>query len=755
MAFEFFRRRQKMVVIIMAVLMVSFLVGAQGLNMLTQSNPSRITIGATIVGKMRLREVRLAAADIRILYGFLGLGTPKRTVELGWPMDIEFLALITDKDPDFTYALLLKEAEAAGHKTYDSEVEKFLQQIGLPKGSAARKERIDRMRERGMGNDKQLTAAVGRWLTIHKGFQGSNANTPPSERELRRLYTDLNEQIDLQVAAVTAESMLAEAPEPSEEEVSRQFEAYRSVSAGNYSDENLFGFGYKQPDRARLAYVFVAGDVVERVTSPAEKTVRDYYRRHLQEFVPEPTTMTASAPATAPSGPRRFSQVKAEIAAKLKSRAVEQKIEDVMGRVETLLAGYPTSDGQGKNAYQWVKERITSSADHILDRPLEIVEIQNQPLSEAIEILAKAADLKAICYPYDQATGPSKLEGDVKVTVSGKNMKLADALKSIDEQVKSPSGAWVTFDVFDGVIFPADQDQFHPIAVNQTPLVIKGATFDDELLDYCRTPSGQPLSEVAFMVTELLGDDRSGALVKVNEDGPRMEVVGPKPGMLLWRVVEAISAHVPEELTEELRKQVVEDLQIQIAFEAAAKRAGELAKSADSEGLASVADQADIESETTGLFSRKSLVSPQQLLAMQMRFGQINQDEFLARVMTVPPVVLQWSPVPGMFIPAADQRQEFMRQAFALAPEDIEPAVGDVPYPDKPYAIATIALPARREVVVIQRADYRPAVTVEYEKEGRLRLAQVLGAVNQWEMRQKWFSVDEAIKRLRFEREES
>ena len=34
MAFEFFRRRQKMVIIIMVSLMVAFLVGAKGLNMI-------------------------------------------------------------------------------------------------------------------------------------------------------------------------------------------------------------------------------------------------------------------------------------------------------------------------------------------------------------------------------------------------------------------------------------------------------------------------------------------------------------------------------------------------------------------------------------------------------------------------------------------------------------------------------------------------------------------------------------------------
>ena len=35
-------------------------------------------------------------------------------------------------------------------------------------------------------------------------------------------------------------------------------------------------------------------------------------------------------------------------------------------------------------------------------------------------------------------------------------------------------------------------------------------------------------------------------MLKVNDDGPRMDVVGGSGGRMLWRLVEAMPAHAPD-----------------------------------------------------------------------------------------------------------------------------------------------------------------------------------------------------------------
>ncbi|MFW6065737.1 MAG: hypothetical protein ACOC9S_02860, partial [Planctomycetota bacterium] len=60
MAFAFFRRRQKLVIIIMAVLMVAFLVGFQGLQQLVSGNRGERTLGTSRWGELVNRDLERA-----------------------------------------------------------------------------------------------------------------------------------------------------------------------------------------------------------------------------------------------------------------------------------------------------------------------------------------------------------------------------------------------------------------------------------------------------------------------------------------------------------------------------------------------------------------------------------------------------------------------------------------------------------------------------------------------------------------------
>jgi len=728
----------------MAVLMVSFLVGAQGLSALTQKDPWKKAIATTRLGELKRRDYRQGQLDFRILLRYLGLGNPRRMIDPKKivPTDFEMLTLARDRAPVDAYTLLYHEASESGYKTYTAEAESFLQRIGLPKGSPQRQNLVAMMRGRLAVADKDIVEAVKHWLTINKSFAAARVDSPPSEQQVRHLFRDLVEQIDLRVATIPAESLLEEVPQPSDEEITAQFEQDRDVFPGSFTEENPFGFGYKQPDRIRISYMLVDRLVIERVTSADEQAVRDYYRSHRSEFVEPATTQ----PTTKPARQRKFSEVKQQIAADLKSEAVRKRIEDLLARAEGLLEQYrPTIDSQ--DAYEWVRDKLIKPADAILQRELEAVEIQAQPLDEAMKVLAKAAGLQAICYPYD-GYGPSKLDASVKVTLSARRITLADALEQIDRQVKSDQLKWITFEGMEDVIFADDDSGLQPITVGQTSLIERDEPVTDEILRNCFSASGQPMIEIAFMVDTFAEANRTPSVVKVNEDGPRMSVAGDRPGVLLWRVTEAIAAEAPEHLTDQLREQVVKDLRIKQAFDLATKKIADLAEAAGEAGLEKAAEQAGIETTTTGLFSRKTIRFPRQLVFYQMSLGQIDQAEAVTKMMMLPPQVVTWTDVPGLDVPTEAERRELIEKAFTLIPAQIEPADGPVPYPEQPYALATLTLPSRREAAVIQRVDYRPAVTSKYEKEGRKQLARSLVEINDWRIRLNWFSAEQAMKRL-------
>ena len=757
MAFEFFRRRQKMVIIIMAVLMVSFLVGAQGLNAVLQKDPAKQTIATTTVGEVKWGEVLNAGSDLQILQLYLQMGNLQRAMEINWPLDREMIALGGSGAAERAYALLLKEARHAGYRAHDQEVDGILQQMGMPKGGQLRRDRVAQMRTRGFGGDDRLLEALGNWLTIHKAYVAAVVDAPPSENELRHLYRDLKERIDLKVATIKATDLLAEMPDPTEQQIQEQFSKNKDVFAGKYSQSNPFGFGYKQPDRVKLLYLFVGGDVVERVTVPSDKAVRDYYRDHRKEFEKAASTEEAAsepaedAPATQPDqGPRKFSDVKDKIVKTLKSEAVAKRIDDVIARAEVLLSEYAATGQAGTSPYQWVKAAMTKPADEMLAHRIEVVDIQNQRLDEAVASLARLAGLQAICYPYN-GSGQSKVDPGVRVSIKAGDISLSDALKEVDRQVKSPEVKWVAFDLFEGVIFPDDDSGLAPLVAGESRMIGRDEALEDDLLANSSTPAGQLVSYMAFMVDRFAEANNTPALVKVNEEGPRMEVAGARPGMLLWRVAEALPARSPESLDDDLRSQVVRDLKTVEALKAAADEAKPLMEQAAKVGLEQAAKDSELDTESTGFFARRRAFMPAELYNLQARMGMIEEVEAHYKTLTSVPVVFGWTDVPGLSLPTPEMRQALAEKAFSLAPANIEPAEGDEPYPVKPYALTTVELPGMKEVLVIQRADYRPIVESEYQKNGRTQLAKALAGVNQWRMRAQWFSLEEVKKRVHYE----
>jgi hypothetical protein len=748
MAFGFFRRRQKLVIVIMAVLMVSFLVSYQGFMSFTQRNAAKMAIGTTKMGKVTVGQLDTARAELHVLVNYVGIGNPYRAL----PLDVEMIALLDHRaegERSMAFALLLREAKAAGYKTFDQEAEGFLTQIGLAKGSEGRRLQVAQMRSRRAGNEAILVSAVRDWMTIHKHFVASSTEAPPSAGVLTHLFRDMTEQISLRYAIVDATDLVDQAPEPAEEEIAAQFDKDKASVAGKFTEDNPYGFGYKQPDRVNVQYLFVPGEVLGRAVVPTDDELSEYYLAHTDEFVSEPSTRSASSQPVQ----LKFSQVRGQIIEKLRRNSENARMDEVLGRAERLLDEQAASGTPGPDPYEWVKDRMTRSVDDLLAVRVGAVDIRNERLDEAVKRLAAAADVKAIVYPYG-GHGVSKLEPSVRVTVRGTDVTLADALGQINEQVKIESLSWVGFEMFNGVLFPADDSGLQPLIVGDSGMIGRGESVDDTILSSAYTVSGEPLLDMAFSVEGLTKDESSSSLITLGAEAPRMEVVDPdNPGKLLWRVTEAKASYVPEELTDELREQVVKDLKTVAAMELAVAKADELLSAARESGLEVAGKDAGVDTETTDLFARKQAASPRQSLAMQVRYGLIEEQNAVWEQYLYPPLAFSWSNVPGLQLPTNDLKRKFMETAFGLAPADVEPAEGWPPYPEKSYALAKLEIPATREVMVFQREGYRPVVEPTFRK-GVTDLGRTLVAIDQWQVQDAWFDYDSIVSRVDWKPEE-
>ncbi len=747
MALGFFRRRQKMVIIVMVALMVSFLVGFQGFQMLTSKNPKAEVWAGSNYGDVTRGELEQASNEVRLLAKVVGLGNLMRIMQQQWPTDLEFITFAADpKTTALSYIMLRKEAIDAGIEVSDEEIDAFFQQIGASVGSEGYRAIMARS-EKSPGRTEMLVReALATWLKIMRHYSASVVNAPASETVLRRKYHDLFETIEVLAARVPADKFFDDVPEPSEEEIEALFAKYKGNFPRNVM-EGPFGFGYEQRDKVEIKYLLIRQDVIARVARPSDSDARRYYLAHGDEFVrniplagdvPATSTAPPEIPTEYRTEPMTFAQAKSEVIEKLKPGVAAAVLEGVQSQAIFLAQEYAKIAEPDQSVYEWVKGRMEISAKDILARKLSAVAIHQQPIAQAVQSLADHAGLTAICYPYGQSE-EGELDPNVKVTVSADEITLGDALDQISKQVHWPQTDWAMCEGIGDVIFPTGEKvNLFPIQVGQTKTLTRLELRDDKLLSRCVNTSGQVLPTVAFQVEGLPISGEVPVLIKLDEEGGPMIVATEQGGRLLWRVSKAINTREPHD-SSVVREQVIQDVKTLKAYVRAREMAIRLARNAQADGLDLAASRLQLDTETIGPIARHMMVSNKRQVLSQLMQGRMNQVQALQRIILDRPFRSGWSVVPTYPLPTLKLRERFVNSIFSLAPKNIEPAPQGEPYPAKLNPVTIVELPSLKQVLVIQRIDFRPAVTGEYEASGRRTVMNGLGENERWFARRLWF----------------
>ena len=749
MALGFFRRRQKMVIIIMVVLMLSFLLGGYGISAFFQPDPNKAPMGETRFGVLTLGELRSAEADLDVLRA-IGLGSnPYRAQD--WPLELAFVQLVrnsVESKAVGAYALLLKEADAAGASVSQHDVDEFFRSLGCTDESTY-KSLISSLRSGSRGWTEQfIRGAVASWLRIFKAYTDAGVDCPPSETELQVTWRDIKEEMGLNVVRFKAEDFVKGVPDPNQDIIRRQFDTYRTVYPNeNQQQPGQMGFGYRQPGRAMVQYMLLSGEAIGRVTEPSFDTLVDFYNRNKGEFFREvpvgpatkpadanaPATKPAdaNAPATKPADANTpttrvglsFAEAKAQVIDRLRDTTVRARMDELTALVETNVRLLLKSSADPNTVYQKVLDGMATPAGDMLDKQLKGLKIENVSLKDAMGRLASASGLAAICFPWG-THGSQTLLPSVKVTLTG-DMTLREALDKVCLQVKWPRLEWAGCRSFNNILFSvraAGQGiDFFPVKVAETPLWTYEQFTKDEVLGSCHVNAsgeGQSFAQTVFSAAGLAETPGQTALIKLGEQGRRMYLVtfkydaliggnrvGSDNGRLLWRLVQVVPAHVPQMMTPEINQQVVSDLKLQAAMRLAENDAGTIRDGAEKVGLAAAAQRKGLTILTTGLFPRR----------------QLNMN---------------WSIVPKLDeLDTPALQAYFITKAFDLMPRNVEPNA-----PAERLAVAMVPIPAKAEVLVIQRIDYRPVLRREYEDAGRLIVARFLIIQRRMLLQAAWFN---------------
>ncbi len=733
MALGFFRRHQKSVLIIMVILMVSFLVSAQGFERFFSPNPAKRAFGETKYGKLTYGDINTARASMNMLKQTeLGAAELRLQARAGFmPGDIEFLSINRSKEPPATWLLLLEEAKHLGITVTNADVDQFLDQMRLT--GEKYKSFTYQLRTDKLGNDKEFRQAVRDWLMIYRSCQQAVLDIPPSDAEMRLLFRNLKEEIDLRVVKIDAAEMAKKATtQPSDDQITAEFMKRASTPAGA-TDPNSYGFGYRLQDRADVSYLFIDREVAGRALKPTMAELQSFWAKNKNQLVrveapktpaSAPTThpSTSSAPATMPASEETEPKiVMMETLLYTDPKVVEyctaEKVDKI---ISTLL---PQAKQMAANdSYTDIVKKFKKDSSAAMGAKIT-ASIKAMPLKDAVELLAKQAGLAGIVYPYGQH-GKFKLDPTITVSLNipaDKPMSLADALANISSQCKVAEmiGGWNFCQEFENVLFAtpvADTEiGFFPLVAGATGLVDAGQMEKIDLLRSAVTGmqgQGDPLVKIVFTAEPFAGPAQQGRRLKLDEQ-EEMYVEGFLPGSpsgrLLFKLAAVSPARdaTPRDLQEVpgLRAQVIEDIKISQAFVQAQELGKKIVKDAAAVGLETAAKNAGLTSYTTGYFTR---------------LGDSG-----------------WNDIP--LLGAPEFCREFLAtQAFSLMP----PGIGG------PLAVD---VPAMKDVVVMQRFGYKQALESEYDSAKTYLRAIVMN--RQYGMTEgAWLNPDNIAKRTGFNR---
>jgi hypothetical protein len=299
MQLAFFRRHRKffMVLMVLAVASMVFfgtvsyvwhhLVAWVGGGL----NPEVGTIAGTPVRQRELatfyRQIHVAARFARTcLYKLApSAKTPEAQADLAfqtagrsiWPMlGNDFLEEKPQGADVLTWMALYREARQWGFDASGLEVEarlEALHKLGLTakdlKQTIAQEAGDRDFFYEALRVDMTLRAYVD-WLV--------ETTAVAVQPELRRRFARIDEKMKVRLAVLKAEDFRDKAPEPSEEDLQKQFDACKQHLPG----QGPKGFGYRIPDRVRIEYLVADPKAFEKDAEAraADKDVKAYYEAH-------------------------------------------------------------------------------------------------------------------------------------------------------------------------------------------------------------------------------------------------------------------------------------------------------------------------------------------------------------------------------------------------------------------------------------------------------------------------------------------
>lgn len=250
--------------------------------------------------------------------------------------------------PEMLWLLLKKEVESVGYLVSDADAEGYLRQIisGLTQNQLDPSVLINRIVQQTKKTKEEIVRTFGMLVSVMNYADVVLGNYLVTTDEIRSQIARTMEKLSAEVLLLDADPWVEEQPEPSEEEIQKQFQTYRTVYPMTFSPDNPYGFGYGVGKRIQLEYLLIPlTDIQGKIQKPSFEELEAYYTANLSKYQKtEPLD-----PNNPDAGTRTITQPFAKVAQQIRREMERQRAEDLANSIlnearQTTESGWDTLD---------------------------------------------------------------------------------------------------------------------------------------------------------------------------------------------------------------------------------------------------------------------------------------------------------------------------------------------------------------------------------------------------------------------------
>ena len=311
---RFFAKYQKILLVVGgSILMVIFLLPAGG--QFLQPDPTAQPVGTVDGRTITFADQHAAAAEMELLSRIV----PNLLRNL--PDDpLQWLLEVDDARRNGIYASTVQARSEIDQMTAQGvPVAQLLQQSGV--------------------TEALLVRSIQHAVMILELRKMIIAPQPPSEPRLAHFAQGIRSQATVDVVPVDADTLLADAPEPTDAQVQELYDKYKDSPKGR---SEPYGFGYYLPRRVKLEYISVPLARVTNSIEVDEVEAQKFYTTHPERYMP-PTPEkkegeAAPAEADVPKGPLPYRQVRDRVIDELLRQLAQEKQNRIVKQISAELA---------------------------------------------------------------------------------------------------------------------------------------------------------------------------------------------------------------------------------------------------------------------------------------------------------------------------------------------------------------------------------------------------------------------------------